>query len=298
MDSYKSWADVPDNLKTKKQLGEMGLKPAKDQKPAAIKAGWKRYGPYDLYEIAEAVPKRKLTEAQAAVLESARRKSMTTLCCNKYVGYINWRERGDMCASCWYDELERRHLEMLKSDRREASEWANGVLNDKRAVILDTETTGLEGEIIEIAIIDITGKVLLNTLINPTVYPGQDPIIPPDASAIHGITDEMIKTAPSFQEVYLEIKKIFKSANRVIIYNEEFDRCRLRSDCEENNLPRLEYESECAMLWYAQWYGDWNDYYKSYRWQKLYGGGHRALDDCLACLERIKYMASKPDYDD
>lgn len=272
----------------------MGLKPAKDQKPTGVKVSWKsRIPDYDLYELAEAIPKRKLSEAQAVALEAARRKAMTTTCCNQYVGIINWREKGDMCASCWYDELERRHQVRLDNDRIEASEWARGILADPSAVILDTETIGLDGEIIEIAIIDMAGKVLLNTLINPTVEPGREPIIPPDATAIHGITDEMIKTAPSFQETYLEIKKVFKQASRVIIYNEEFDRCRLRSDCEENNLPRLEYESECAMLWYSQWYGDWHDYYKSYRWQKLYGGGHRALDDCLACLEYIKRMAAE-----
>lgn len=75
MEKYKSWEDVPNTLATKTQLGKMGLKPAKDQKPVAVRTSPLRYIPdRDLYEIALAVPKRKMTEAQAAALEAARRR--------------------------------------------------------------------------------------------------------------------------------------------------------------------------------------------------------------------------------
>lgn len=285
MDKYKSWADVPDNLKTKKQLSEMGLKPAKDQKPAAIKDGWKRYGPYDLWEVTEAVPKRKMSEAQAAALEAARRKAMTTTCCNRYVGVINWREKGNMCASCWYAWQEEQHEAMLKEAEREASEWARSALADPAAVILDTETTGLYGEIVEISIIRVGGFVLLNTLIKPKEG------IPADAVAIHGITDEMVKDAPSFVEVYPKIKRIVEAASRVIIYNASFDTGILAGDCSRHELPRPKFKSECAMEWYAQWHGEWSDYWKDFKWKPL-TGGHRALEDCLACLERIRTMAA------
>lgn len=287
MEKYKTWTDVPDNLKTKKQLGEMGLKPAKDQKPAAIKQGWKRYGPYDLWEIAEAVPKRKLSEAQATALEAARRKAMTTTCCNQYVGVINWREKGNMCLSCWIDWQDQQHEAMLKEAEREASEWARAVLADPAAVILDTETTGLEGRIVDIAIIKMDGIALLDTLINPECP------IPPGATAIHGITDEMVQGAPSFADIHQWIKRYTQMASRVIIYNASFDTGILAWDCNRCDLTRLEFKSECAMEWYAAFYGEWSDYWKSFKWQPLYGGGHRALGDCLACLERIKAMAKE-----
>lgn len=45
------------------------------------------------------------------------------------------------------------------------------------------------------------------------------------------------------------------------------------------------------MEWYAQWIGDWSDYWGNYRWQPLFGG-HRALDDCLAALDYLKAMAA------
>jgi DNA polymerase III subunit epsilon len=284
METYKTWDDVPDTLATCTQLGKMGLKPAKDQKPAAIKAGWKRYGPYDLFEIALAVPKRKLSEAQTVALEAARVKAMTTTCCNRYVGVINWREKGNMCWRCYQEWQDSQHEAMTKEAETEASEWASSVLADPLAVILDTETTGLEGEIVEISIIRPAGLILLNTLIKP-----KEPI-PANATAIHGIDNEMVKDAPGFSEVYPEIKRIVEAASRVIIYNASFDTGILAWDCSRCELPRLKFKSDCAMEWYAAWYGDWNDYYKSFRWQKL-AGGHRALGDCLATLELIKRMA-------
>lgn len=48
---------------------------------------------------------------------------------------------------------------------------------------------------------------------------------------------------------------------------------------------------ECAMEQYAVFYGDWNDRYRDYNYQAL-RGGHRAVGDCLACLEVIKRMAA------
>ena len=59
-------------------------------------------------------------------------------------------------------------------------------------VYLDTETTGLEknDEIVEIAVIDKIGNVLINTLIKPRS------LIPDSASSIHHITNEMVKEIP------------------------------------------------------------------------------------------------------
>lgn len=282
MEEYKSWDDVPKHLATKTQLNKMGLKPAKGQKPVATKRG---YEVYALYDQNEAVAKRKLTEAQAAALAAARRKAMTTTCCNRYVGTINWREKDDMCPRCWYAEQERRHEARLKRYRDEASEWARGVLTDPATVILDTETTGLDGSIVEIAIINTAGETLLNQLI----YPGCP--IPATATAIHHITDEMVADAPGFSAIYEDISRIVSQASRVVIYNAAFDVNRLRYDARRCDLPVLEFEAECAMEYYAEWFGEWSDYHKSFKWQRLTGGGHRALGDCLATLEHVRAMA-------
>jgi DNA polymerase III epsilon subunit-like protein len=52
--------------------------------------------------------------------------------------------------------------QIFRRDRNEAISTAKEIVN-RNAIILDTETTGLgeKDEIIEISIIDMTGKVLL-----------------------------------------------------------------------------------------------------------------------------------------
>ena len=76
--------------------------------------------------------------------------------------------------------------------QQQASAW---LLN---CAILDTETTGLydDAEIVEISIIDENGGVLLDTLVKP-LKP-----IPAEATAIHGITNEMVATAPTWVAIH------------------------------------------------------------------------------------------------
>ena len=59
------------------------------------------------------------------------------------------------------------------------------------ALILDTETTGLgdDAEVVELAVIDCAGAVLLDTLVRPSGP------VPAEAAAIHGITDAMAANA-------------------------------------------------------------------------------------------------------
>ena len=76
------------------------------------------------------------------------------------------------------------------------------LLRDVKFACLDTETTGLSpeggGKICEIAVSVSRGGQPLDqytTLINPGMP------MHPDVIAIHGITNEMVKGAPSFAEV-------------------------------------------------------------------------------------------------
>lgn len=66
------WGDVPDHLKTQTQLGKMGLKPAKEQQPEACVYSQSKTDYYWLYDIVQAIPKRKATLAQLAALEKGR----------------------------------------------------------------------------------------------------------------------------------------------------------------------------------------------------------------------------------
>lgn len=288
---YKGWDAIPDHLSTKTRMNkELGLRLARGQKPVAtVRVYVGRWTYYDLYDITEAIPKRKPTEAQLKQLAAARRIAQTTKCCNRFVGDINWRYKGNLCWRCWDDLQHREHLEFLSQSRTEAAQWAKGVLDDPGAVILDTETTGLEdAEIVEIAIIDPAGQVLLDTLVKPA-----NPI-PAEASRLHGITNDLVKDAPTWSEIDDQVRGLLHKASRIVVYNAAFDLdMMLRCTRRLYNLPPWEIDTdrwECAMEQYAMWYGEWSDYYESFKWQPLIGD-HRALGDCQATLARLRKMA-------
>jgi DNA polymerase-3 subunit epsilon len=56
------------------------------------------------------------------------------------------------------------------ADRTHPVVWASQMAQNPTTVVLDTETTGLgvDAEIVEIAIVAIDGRTLLNTLVRPT----------------------------------------------------------------------------------------------------------------------------------
>lgn len=169
-----------------------------------------------------------------------------------------------------------------------AKEWARSMLKGDPSswVILDTETTGLgsSDQVVQVAIIDGAGNVLMdNVLIKPTIH------ISFDASRIHGITDETVKDAMPFQEVWPEIYKHI-DGKHLVIYNKDFD-MRILKQSSEMTITFPD-RVACAMAAYSEYVGDWNDYYGNFRWQRLPGGDHTALGDCHAVLELIKDMAA------
>ncbi len=137
----------------------------------------------------------------------------------------------------------------------------------QQPVILDTETTGLDdmAQVCDVAVIDMKGNVLLDTLVRPTVP------IPAEASAVHGITDEAVSGAPAFADLLPALKGVLTS-QMVITYNAEYDLRLLRQSAAANG---LDWDSQvpatwfCSMRWYATYRGEWNPARQSYRWHKL-----------------------------
>ena len=142
---------------------------------------------------------------------------------------------------------------------------------------------------------------MINTLVKPRCA------IPEEVTALHGIADSDVEDAPRWDELDDWIFDILAQAPAVAIYNAEYDLRLISQSRVAAGLPPMLWgwdsdrplpertkallkKATCAMQMYAQWYGEWSGYHKSYRWQRL-EGGHRALGDCLATLERIKEMA-------
>lgn len=101
-----------------------------------------------------------------------------------------------------------------------------------RPIFYDTETTGVRSDkdrIIELAAFDSTQNKSFCKLINP----GSP--IPPEASSIHHITDDMVANAPTFSEVIDDFASFCSGDFLLIAHNndafdlpflkEEFKRC-------------------------------------------------------------------------
>lgn len=167
----------------------------------------------------------------------------------------------------------------------------------KEYFILDTETTGLNGEVIQIAIIDHEKTVHFDSLIKPK-YP-----IPVEATAIHGISNETVENAPVWGDVSGEILSLLQD-QLVIVYNAVFDRKMMHHSAEYWELPRIDWKQEaffyCAMESYAEFFGAWNDWKGSYTWQKLQNAAssvgyrperaHTALSDCLSTWHVVEML--------
>lgn len=282
------WFDqVPDNLKTRNQLAELGLKPGGVVKARVVWRKGKRWA--DLYDLAEAKPKQAPTLAQLAALDKANEKRRTCPGCKTVFPY-RWQ-----IAHCPVCE-ERGRAAELAEVRQAAALW----LSD--SIILDTETTDLDGYLVQIAVIDTAGNVLLDTLVNPDVP------IEPGAQRIHGITADQVASAPRFADIWPNLERL-SSDHPVVVYNVAFDRGILWNEIYRfyrgspwgnmNFASAMAYKLvdsttwRCAMELYAAYVGDWSDYHGNYRWQPLPGGDHSALGDCRATLALLQRMSQE-----
>lgn len=88
---------------------------------------------------------------------------------------------------------------------------------------IDLETTGVNisvDRIVEIAIVKIATdgtRLVKRKLINPLIP------IPPGSSEIHGITDEMVKDAPSFKQAANELKQFMENCDMGGYNSNRFD---------------------------------------------------------------------------
>jgi DNA polymerase III epsilon subunit-like protein len=191
----------------------------------------------------------------------------------------------------------------VSDERQKTITWARQIIDSREALILDTETTGLEAndEVIQVGIIDLNGNVLLNALVRPTVS------IAPEARSVHGMTDQALADAPYFSDLYDAIATLL--SNRFILaYNADFDNRLLGQTCAKYGLPVFEVtEWDCVMERYASFWGE-RSKSGQYKPQSLStacaqqgvdtDGHHEAVKDCLLTLELIKAMAVADEEED
>jgi len=110
-------------------------------------------------------------------------------------------------------------------------------LRSLTAIALDTETTSLDvrhARILEIGVAAIVkGSVFPELSFASLVNPGE--VIPPESAKIHGITNDHVKSAGSFAQVYRQYRD-FAGAHVVLGYAVGFDLAMLRSEHERAGL--------------------------------------------------------------
>lgn len=185
-------------------------------------------------------------------------------------------------------------------DRRAAITWAAAVTRDPRSLVLDTETLGLDADsgVCDVGIVAMDGTVIADWLIDP----GRP--IPTEATAVHGITDAMVAGAPTFPEIWPEVRAVL-TGRRILVYNARYDLAMLQGCCEAAGIVDVLLTElgawECAMERYAAFYGERHRRRPGYAWHRLttaaghlgieVNGAHRALADCLTTLAVVRAMA-------
>ncbi|MBX9686640.1 MAG: 3'-5' exonuclease [Candidatus Obscuribacterales bacterium] len=182
-------------------------------------------------------------------------------------------------------------------DRAESIKIAQKLLKEG-FFILDTETTGIKkkDQVIQIGIIDHTGKVIINSLVKPKGVKKLDPVI----TDITGITMEMLKDAPTLADIHSHICGALRG-KKVLAYNAEFDCRLLNQSCQINGIPEFDFRLYCVMLVYTSFWGERHTsgkYAGQYKWQKLprtnQDDTHDATTDCRLTLDLLKQMAETP----
>lgn len=182
----------------------------------------------------------------------------------------------------------------FKEFRIKATDWANAVLSNPNAVILDVETTGLpskdpDTEICQISIINMLGRPVFSMMVKPNKPLSQEVI------NVHGISNEQVEKQPPFPGIS-DMLSLILTDKYVVCYNSGFDIKILWSLFKKykKDVPKVEGIS-CAMEKYSEFKGEWNDSKGNLKWHKLpklaAGEAHDSLVDCVSTLKLIKLIA-------
>lgn len=159
-------------------------------------------------------------------------------------------------------------------------------------VFLDFETTGLntegDDEVLEVALVDAAGTVLLNSLVRPVRKTEW-----PEAMAVHGITPDMVRHAPTLLELGDQIRSLLQGRN-VVAYHMAYDLGFLWPELDGHLTLGEDIFPHCALRRFQAVRGVWDQAKGDYKRWKLQdaaewvghewtGEKHRALADAQAC---------------
>lgn len=177
----------------------------------------------------------------------------------------------------------------------QSSQWAKERLSDPKTIIIDLETTGLlskqpESEIVQISLINVWEKPLINMLVKPNFPIGWESI------NIHKIEPKMVNSSPTFEQIAPLLIGLI-SGKHLVSYNASFDIHFITHMFTKYGFEVPEFEVSCAMENFSKWQGEWSKSKGNWKWQKLptlaYGEAHDSLVDCVSTLRLMRKMAGQ-----
>lgn len=175
---------------------------------------------------------------------------------------------------------------------------------DQPIAFIDVETTGRDptaDRIIELGIVIGRGGMIVDRF-GWLIHPGRP--IPPESSAIHGITDADVEGKPSFAELAHEIVGCLRAAVPAA-YNASFDRSFLLAELERAGVRPA--EPPPAMRREVDWIDPLTFAREVYKAEESRALGemaarlgislenaHRATDDAAAALQVLYALAKDP----
>ena len=167
-----------------------------------------------------------------------------------------------------------------------------------RAIFYDTETTGISAKndfIVEIAAYDPANDKTLCEFVNPGIP------IPPDATRIHNITDDMVADAPGFDVVGQQFIDFCEGDSVLIAHNNDaFDVHFLRQEYERAETPMPEWKFLDSLKWARRYRPDLPRHSLQFL-REMYSldanNAHRALDDVYILHKVFELMTDDLDID-
>jgi len=189
-----------------------------------------------------------------------------------------------------------------KQAKENAIRWANMLIGRGRnLMIFDLETTHAnpdKAQMVELGVINGLGETVYQTLVKPD-FP-----IPPEASAIHGIDDDMVANAPEAGPVISSMHSMLRHDVTLTAYNFQYDWTVLQNSVMHHPQVGIDFQVKhkaCAMKIWSSWNAEWNSRFNNWRWVKLTeaaveagldtSGAHRAVDDCMMTLGILVWLA-------
>ncbi|MDN7472591.1 3'-5' exonuclease [Burkholderia orbicola] len=278
---YPNRAAAPLELQTKTELKQARRNLADGQAPVAHY--WQGHTWIALYDPASTVPMRAArapSPAQAAALAAGRALAGTRSClvCGTRMA-IEWLDRYGCCDACLADAAREKQDEAARIINITANEWLAA-----DPLFIDTETTGLDHQaaIVEIAILDRAGAVLIDTLVKPAMS------IPAAATAIHGITDADVAGAPTWNTIGPQVAELLVG-RLLIAHNGAFDERLLYQTSRSHGVTLPALRVECTMELLNGWAGRWLSLADA---ALMLGAGilavrHRACADAQQCRQIV-----------